>query len=998
MNKKAKKFLKQSIHTRKQSSRETPLSTNTARRLSKGESSKENTIQKEYRSNCSNSRLSGNDSIDSQYSSLEEFQEMELASGLVRVMPKMDYDISNLFLNQESGPENECIFDEKYRYNKHLQRRVKIHPVFKVPIIQRESKYEFFSKRDEFSRCNIKIKQSIHELNDVSPFKDAHKTKAPNFILEEKHEEEKVGSQNFPRAKPPMLKKPLAVISQKVHQESQIKLEDNIAILENGHEKSQNTSFDSMGTDQIFMTYAENDTNGEEEQEKLQSNHILIDQEIDKIKENMRMPTTETEEDELLFKDDENINQNLPFEYQVKADEFSCEKANNLFSPLVRKIALMEYDFQADISEAKHLNSTSGFLLAPDLAFKKVHDKKKGGYMYEASAIIDHKSPEMILHKLMNASILKSFLCTPIKLLSCGLEHCAVLTSFGTVATWGYGASGCLGHGNYTSFTSPKLVQVKDEEYLNEIDTIECGGYHTICISNSHSVYSWGRGDVGQLGHYKGQLAKDKMGLVQLTPKLIEYFQEVPIIQAGCGEAHTLLLDKWGRIFSFGWHQLGQLGVGKVNDGFSINYIKGIPKISKIFSGAIFSMAISSHGKVYTWGCGESGQLGLGVEIKESVIPIQIGVGTEFEQKNVIEGICGSSHSIVMTDEGEIYAWGQGEIKSKSDSKELKYIKASNVGTVLTHVETIHKFLLKKKTPKVSKPLRYYSQRCSPEKIVEISTISSPKDSDDSGKLEKSALQKASLLRNNLPSSRVPFKKKPFQEENNQTKKLFSYKSQNSLSARDKLSKIQNTYIKTHAKNSPSLGSRESASRSPIIKNAKTRPPSSRTGKNALNGHSRSEMYSINSNSPRKFLQIQSDHSLLDSSAHGHRYKNSVLTSTHKANHSTLKSDLSPRKNRNMANHTKEESKDHKQCKFSLLKSRVNSALNQFKERKSPSSRYQRSPGSSTAKIKIGIKPKEKGNKRRSARAEPYTTTSKISKTTMLNEMSKQMLKPKKRA
>ena len=59
---------------------------------------------------------------------------------------------------------------------------------------------------------------------------------------------------------------------------------------------------------------------------------------------------------------------------------------------------------------------------------------------------------------MLSPSILRSFVCTPVTWISCGFEHCVALTSIGTVASWGYGASGCLGHGNYVSYTSPKLI------------------------------------------------------------------------------------------------------------------------------------------------------------------------------------------------------------------------------------------------------------------------------------------------------------------------------------------------------------------------------------------------------------------------------------------------------------------------------------------------------------------------------------------------------------
>lgn len=48
-------------------------------------------------------------------------------------------------------------------------------------------------------------------------------------------------------------------------------------------------------------------------------------------------------------------------------------------------------------------------------------------------------------------------------------------------------------------------------------------------------------------------------------------------------------------------------------------------------------MVISTQGKTYVWGSGENGQLGLGKETKESIIPIQVGQGMEFEDEIVVD-------------------------------------------------------------------------------------------------------------------------------------------------------------------------------------------------------------------------------------------------------------------------------------------------------------------------------------------------------------------------
>ena len=61
---------------------------------------------------------------------------------------------------------------------------------------------------------------------------------------------------------------------------------------------------------------------------------------------------------------------------------------------------------------------------------------------------------------MLTPAILKSFVngISPVKWISCGFEHCIAVTESGRVVSWGYGASGSLGHGNNTSYTQPKMI------------------------------------------------------------------------------------------------------------------------------------------------------------------------------------------------------------------------------------------------------------------------------------------------------------------------------------------------------------------------------------------------------------------------------------------------------------------------------------------------------------------------------------------------------------
>ena len=81
------------------------------------------------------------------------------------------------------------------------------------------------------------------------------------------------------------------------------------------------------------------------------------------------------------------------------------------------------------------------------------------------------------------------------ELLSCGFEHCIALIN-GQPWSWGFGGSGCLGHGAYETLTEPQIVNGIEEK----VTYLEAGGYHNAVITKSRKVFVWGRGDVGQLG------------------------------------------------------------------------------------------------------------------------------------------------------------------------------------------------------------------------------------------------------------------------------------------------------------------------------------------------------------------------------------------------------------------------------------------------------------------------------------------------------------------
>ena len=68
-------------------------------------------------------------------------------------------------------------------------------------------------------------------------------------------------------------------------------------------------------------------------------------------------------------------------------------------------------------------------------------------------------------------------------------------------------------------------------------------------------------------------------------------------------------------------------------------------------------MAVSSIGEVYSWGSGSFGQLGHNDELSTLESPTKI---SSLVEKNVVGIACGTTYSAVITNNGELYTFGQG--------------------------------------------------------------------------------------------------------------------------------------------------------------------------------------------------------------------------------------------------------------------------------------------------------------------------------------------------
>lgn len=76
--------------------------------------------------------------------------------------------------------------------------------------------------------------------------------------------------------------------------------------------------------------------------------------------------------------------------------------------------------------------------------------------------------------------------------------------------------------------------------------------------------------------------------------------------------------------------------------------------IDKLVVGSDHVLVLDEYGKVYSWGFGRFGCCGDGTR-KHHYMPIEI---TALSRFRITDVSCGSTHSIAITDDREIFAWG----------------------------------------------------------------------------------------------------------------------------------------------------------------------------------------------------------------------------------------------------------------------------------------------------------------------------------------------------
>ncbi len=241
---------------------------------------------------------------------------------------------------------------------------------------------------------------------------------------------------------------------------------------------------------------------------------------------------------------------------------------------------------------------------------------------------------------------------------ACSPYVAVALTSEGLMLSWGrarQAAVPLLGDNHPVDRGIPTALALPVR-----MRAVAMGAYHVLALADNGHAYVWGSNSNGQLG----------LGLPDLVPHvaaptLLAALKDRPLGQLAAGVSHSLALARDGRVYAFGLGQSGQLGLGNTSSCSTPNEIKAFKAPVMCVSAAMNHSACIAAGEVYVWGHTVGGGGAARVVSQPQLVPVN-------RELQLCQVACGHSHVALLSDLGTVYTWGDGLIGHEGSEHEAE--------------------------------------------------------------------------------------------------------------------------------------------------------------------------------------------------------------------------------------------------------------------------------------------------------------------------------------
>jgi hypothetical protein len=208
------------------------------------------------------------------------------------------------------------------------------------------------------------------------------------------------------------------------------------------------------------------------------------------------------------------------------------------------------------------------------------------------------------------------------------------------------------------------FIKIRDD-----IKSMSCGGGYIMILTKDDVLYGCGWNDHGQLG--LGKAFNDTLGKRKKVYKFKKILEDVSYVS--CGHDFTMILTKDNVLYGCGSDYDGQLGLDGKNfdptpdnihhlshDGDVHEFTKIRENVAKVSCGMFHTMVLTMDNELYSCGYNEYGQLGIGHTKCVSKLT-KLHVRSNEQLDGIVNVSCGEYHTIVSTTCGFLYGIGSND-------------------------------------------------------------------------------------------------------------------------------------------------------------------------------------------------------------------------------------------------------------------------------------------------------------------------------------------------
>jgi len=232
------------------------------------------------------------------------------------------------------------------------------------------------------------------------------------------------------------------------------------------------------------------------------------------------------------------------------------------------------------------------------------------------------------------------------KQVGCGWMHATAIKTDGTLWTWGYNGTGCLGDNTTSSKSSP----VQTIAFGTNWKSVSAGRLHTAAVKSDGTLWCWGYNLYGQLGDNSVTQRNSPVQTVAFGTNWM---------QVCAGYQSTAAIKADGTLWTWGYNLNGQLGdnstASKSSPVQTVAFGTNWKQLYSFTGQHMF--ATKTNGTLWGWGSGTSLQLGENISSVNRSSPVQtITYATNW--KSVA---CGLYHTAAIRTDGTLWTWAYND-------------------------------------------------------------------------------------------------------------------------------------------------------------------------------------------------------------------------------------------------------------------------------------------------------------------------------------------------